>query len=155
MVRFSQNNGIMHPQRHKDKAVPALNWLSTTPWRRMGEWKHRSTFSWPRYWLGVVSFTSRPLYPQGNSPRYPLDRGWVGPRTGLDDVEKRKFLNLLGLELRPIAHSSITIPDVRTSNPTSRTVSLHMTGKSNVTDYAMLASLSTSSLWTQVYFWFV
>jgi hypothetical protein len=25
--------------------------------------------------------------------------GWVDPRTGLDDVEKRKFLNLQGLEL--------------------------------------------------------
>jgi hypothetical protein len=25
--------------------------------------------------------------------------GWVGPRTGLDDVEKRKFLTLSGLEL--------------------------------------------------------
>jgi hypothetical protein len=28
--------------------------------------------------------------------------GWVGPRTGLDDVEKRKFLILPGLELRPL-----------------------------------------------------
>jgi hypothetical protein len=28
--------------------------------------------------------------------------GWVGPRTGLDDVEKRKFLTLSGLELRPL-----------------------------------------------------
>jgi hypothetical protein len=28
--------------------------------------------------------------------------GWVGPRTGLDDVEKRKFLTLPGLELRPL-----------------------------------------------------
>jgi hypothetical protein len=27
--------------------------------------------------------------------------GWVGPRAGLDDVEKRKFLTLQGLELRP------------------------------------------------------
>jgi hypothetical protein len=27
--------------------------------------------------------------------------GWVGPRAGLDDVEKRKFLTLPGLELRP------------------------------------------------------
>jgi hypothetical protein len=27
--------------------------------------------------------------------------GWVGPRAGLDYVEKRKFLTLLGLELRP------------------------------------------------------
>jgi hypothetical protein len=26
----------------------------------------------------------------------------VGPRTGLDDVEKRKFLTPLGLELRPL-----------------------------------------------------
>jgi hypothetical protein len=28
--------------------------------------------------------------------------GWVGPRTYLDDVEKRKFLTLSGLELRPL-----------------------------------------------------
>jgi hypothetical protein len=28
--------------------------------------------------------------------------GWVGPRAGLDDLEKRKFLTLPGLELRPL-----------------------------------------------------
>jgi hypothetical protein len=28
--------------------------------------------------------------------------GWVGPRAGLDDVKKRKFLTLPGLELRPL-----------------------------------------------------
>jgi hypothetical protein len=28
--------------------------------------------------------------------------GWVGPRAGLDDVEKRKFLTLPGLELQPL-----------------------------------------------------
>jgi hypothetical protein len=28
--------------------------------------------------------------------------GWMGPRTGLDNVEKRKFLTLLGLEFRPL-----------------------------------------------------
>jgi hypothetical protein len=27
--------------------------------------------------------------------------GWVGPRAGRDDVEKRKILTLLGLELHP------------------------------------------------------
>jgi hypothetical protein len=27
---------------------------------------------------------------------------WVGTKAGLDDVEKRKFLTLLGLELRPL-----------------------------------------------------
>jgi hypothetical protein len=28
--------------------------------------------------------------------------GWVGPRAGLDTVVKKKFLTLLGLELRPL-----------------------------------------------------
>jgi hypothetical protein len=28
--------------------------------------------------------------------------GWVNPRAGLDDVEKRKFLTLPGLEFRPL-----------------------------------------------------
>jgi hypothetical protein len=40
--------------------------------------------------------------------------GWVGPRAGLDDVEKRKFLTLPGLELRPLARpagsQSLAIP---------------------------------------------
>jgi len=31
-------------------------------------------------WRWVVCFTPRPLYPQDNSPRHPLDRSWVGPR---------------------------------------------------------------------------
>jgi hypothetical protein len=29
-------------------------------------------------------------------------RGWVGPRAGQDDEEKRKFFTLLGIELRPL-----------------------------------------------------
>jgi hypothetical protein len=29
--------------------------------------------------------------------------GWVDPRAGLDNVEKRKFLPLPGLELRPLS----------------------------------------------------
>jgi hypothetical protein len=28
--------------------------------------------------------------------------GWVDPRAGLDDLEKRKFMILPGLELRPL-----------------------------------------------------
>jgi hypothetical protein len=51
----------------------------------------------------VVGFTLRPLNPRGKSPRYPLIGGWVGPRAGLDGVEKRKFLTLPGLELRPFS----------------------------------------------------
>jgi hypothetical protein len=29
--------------------------------------------------------------------------GWVGPRTGMDDMEKRKFLPVPGLERRPLS----------------------------------------------------
>jgi hypothetical protein len=66
----------------------------------MGEWMYRSTFSWPRTsWRWVVSFTPRLLYPRAKSPRHPLY--WMGRRAGLDEVEKRKFLTLSGLEFRP------------------------------------------------------
>jgi hypothetical protein len=41
----------------------------------------------------VVSVTPLPLYSQGKSPWYPLDRRLVGRKAVLDDVEKRKFLN--------------------------------------------------------------
>jgi hypothetical protein len=37
--------------------------------------------------------------PGERAPGTPLREGWVGPRAGLDDVEKRKFLTLTGLEL--------------------------------------------------------
>jgi hypothetical protein len=33
-------------------------------------------------WKSVISFTLQPLYPQGKSPRYPLDRGLCGPKKG-------------------------------------------------------------------------
>jgi hypothetical protein len=32
--------------------------------------------------------------------------GWVGPITGLDDVEKIKFLTLAELELRPLGRAA-------------------------------------------------
>jgi hypothetical protein len=38
--------------------------------------------------------------------------GWVGLRAGLDDLEKRKFLTLPGLELRPLGR-----PAIRRINP--------------------------------------
>jgi hypothetical protein len=48
---------------------------------------------------GVVSFTPRPLYPWERAPGTHWIGGWVDPRAGLDDVEKRKFFTLPGLEL--------------------------------------------------------
>jgi hypothetical protein len=42
----------------------------------------------------------RPLYSRGT-----ISQGWAAPRTGLDYTEKRKFLTLLGFELRPIGRA--------------------------------------------------
>jgi hypothetical protein len=43
----------------------------------------------------------------------------VDPRAGLDDVKKRKFLNLPGLELRPLGRpaSSLTLYRLRYPGP--------------------------------------
>jgi hypothetical protein len=40
--------------------------------------------------------------PRGRAPGTHCIGGWLGPRAGLDDVEKRKFLTLPGHELRPL-----------------------------------------------------
>jgi hypothetical protein len=50
----------------------------------------------------VVTFTPRPLYTPGTH----WIEGWVGPRAGLDDMEKRKFLTLPRLEIRPLGLSA-------------------------------------------------
>jgi hypothetical protein len=47
-------------------------------------------------WRWVVSFTPRP------GPGTHWIAGWMDPRAGLDDVEKRKFLPLQELQLRPL-----------------------------------------------------
>jgi hypothetical protein len=51
--------------------------------------------------MWMVSFTPWPLCHRGKTPCTHWTEGWVGPRTGLDDVEKGKFLTVMGLELRP------------------------------------------------------
>jgi hypothetical protein len=61
-------------------------------------------------WRGVVSFTALPLYPPPPGERTPGTQrigGWVGLRAGLDDVEKRTFLTVPGLELRPLGRLAI------------------------------------------------
>jgi hypothetical protein len=35
--------------KYQVKVFPVLNYLSTTPWRRMNEWMYRATFSWPQH----------------------------------------------------------------------------------------------------------
>jgi hypothetical protein len=61
-------------------------------------------------WRWVIGFTPRPLNPRGNSSWYTFDRRLVDPRASLDDVEKRKFLNLPGLELRPLSRPACSQP---------------------------------------------
>jgi hypothetical protein len=50
-------------------------------------------------WRSVVNFTPRLLYPRRRAPGTHSNGGWVGPRAGPEEVEKGKFLTLLGLEL--------------------------------------------------------
>jgi hypothetical protein len=45
----------------------------------------------------------------------------VDPRAGLDDVEKKKFLTLLGLELRPLGRPARSQPLYRLHYPGSST----------------------------------
>jgi hypothetical protein len=54
--------------------------------------------------VGNELSASRPsrFTPEERAPSTHWIGGLVDPRAGLDDVEKRKFLTLLGLELRPL-----------------------------------------------------
>jgi hypothetical protein len=72
------------------------------PWRLMEEGCIESRF----LDLGTRGewSASRPGHftPGERAPSTLWKGGWVDPRTGLDDVEKTKFLTLPGLELRPL-----------------------------------------------------
>jgi hypothetical protein len=46
----------------------------------------------------------------------------MGPRAGLSDVENRKFLTLLGLELRPFGRPALTQSLYRLCYPGSRSI---------------------------------
>jgi hypothetical protein len=55
--------------------------------------------------------------------------GWVGPRTGLDDVETRKFLTPSGVELRPLSRPARSQSLYRLrhpGSPASNTVYFHI-----------------------------
>jgi hypothetical protein len=74
----------------------------------MGEWMYRSKFSWPRHYLEVSGKLHAPaaLSPGGSAPSTHRTGCWVDPRTGLDEVEKRIFLTLPRLELRPLGRQA-------------------------------------------------
>jgi hypothetical protein len=90
------------PYKVKAKLSLCFNQLSTMPWRHM-----RIGCIDPHFldlctnWGQVVSFMSWLLY----SGTHQIE-GWVGPRSGLDNNGKWKFLTLQGLELWPFVHSA-------------------------------------------------
>jgi hypothetical protein len=65
----------------------------------MGEWIYGTTFYLTSALVGVEWSASR-------SDRFTPGTHWIGgrvdPRAGTDDMEKRQFLTLPGLELRPL-----------------------------------------------------
>jgi hypothetical protein len=70
----------------------------------MGEWMYKSTFFLTLALGGGLWSASRPgCFTSGvRIAGTHWIRGWVKLRAGLDDVEKRKFLTLPGLELKPL-----------------------------------------------------
>jgi hypothetical protein len=72
----------------------------------MGEWMYRSMVFLTSALVGGEWSASRPgQFTPGHKARGThLIRSVVGPRTDLDDVEKRKFLTLPGLELWHLSH---------------------------------------------------
>jgi hypothetical protein len=66
-------------------------WLSTTSWRRIGEWRYSSTHSLTSARRGGDWSASRPgRFTPRKEPRYPLDRSLGGPqsRSGRGGEEK-------------------------------------------------------------------
>jgi hypothetical protein len=69
-----------------------LNQLSTTPWGRVGKWKYSSTtLNLGTRCRWMVSFTLRPLYCRGRSPRYVFCRNLRGHQSRLDAVGNRNI----------------------------------------------------------------
>jgi hypothetical protein len=89
-ARFEFWPGFLQSFQARGK-VPVHNKLSTKPWRRMAKRRYSFTIlNRGTKWSWVASFTPRPLYSQGKSPRYPLDKRLGGPksRSGRCGVEK-------------------------------------------------------------------
>jgi hypothetical protein len=69
--------------------------------------------------VGVEWSASRPcrFTPEERAPGTHWIGGWVGPRAGLDNVEKRKFLTLPSLELRPLGRPACSQSLYRLRSP--------------------------------------
>jgi hypothetical protein len=70
---------------------------------------YRSTHSLPRHWLQLSGQHHAPaaLIPEKEPLISHFNGGWVGPRTVLKGVEKRKISPVLGLELLPLGRPAV------------------------------------------------
>jgi hypothetical protein len=88
---------------------------------------------------------SRPdrFTPEERAPGTHWIGGWVGPRTGLDDVEMRKFFILPGLELRHLGRP--VRKDCALPTPNYNLVLLNCIFKSNLQVYFKFEGLHFSN----------
>jgi hypothetical protein len=71
---------------------------------------------WPRYWWKVCGQLHAPVAFTPGTHWI----GWVDPRVGLNNVEKRKFLTLPELELRPLGRPARSQSPYRLHYPGSQ-----------------------------------
>jgi hypothetical protein len=97
---WEQTSQEISCHKGKGKFVPVLKHYAM---KAFGEWMYRSTFSWPRHLLEVSGqLHASAALPRERAPNIHCIGGWVDYRAGLEDEEKRKFLILPGLDLRPL-----------------------------------------------------
>jgi hypothetical protein len=88
------------------------------PWRHVGEWMYKSVFLTSALdeggWLASRHgcFTLRERVSGTH-----WTESWVGPKTGLDDMEKRKFLTLPRLKFHPLVVQPVARRYTKCTNP--------------------------------------
>jgi hypothetical protein len=97
-------------------------------------------------WRWVVNSTTLPLYPRWKSPGTTRIGGWVGPRVGLDNVEKRKFLTLPVVEHRPLGRSVRRQSLYRLRYPVSQKISVQTSERYESIDHYCWRSIVISFL---------
>jgi hypothetical protein len=90
---------------HKCKAIPVLNEFKYYAMKAYGEVDVLIHIFLTSALVGGEWSASRlgSCTPGERAPGIHWIGGWVDPRAGLDDLERRKFLTLPGLELRPLS----------------------------------------------------
>jgi hypothetical protein len=93
--------------------------LSTTPWRRIGEWSYSSIHSFPLHWMEVSGQLHAPtVLPPGKGLWYPLCRRLGGPQSRSSRGGKEKNSQPL-LEIEPPPHLRHHVQTGSGANPTS------------------------------------